>query len=153
MLIHRDVCKTGRRGGWPLAAAAIGAFLLVGTTAAPAQADSNFERGFEDQLGRIFAFEAVNLGKHVLFQSGAHTSWGNHRDRHHRSYDRQHRYVQYESHRGHGKHYWKSQRRHHAPKNNHWRKHDHGREYYRDRHEDRRREHRHDRSCRSSHTY
>ncbi len=151
MQSNRDVRKTGRWGGWPLAAAAIGAFLLAGATAAPAQADSNFEHGFEDQLGRIFAFEAVNLGKHVLFQSVAHP----YRDRHHRSYDSRdhHRYVRYEGHHGHGKHYWKSHRRHHAPKHNHWRKHDHGREYYRDRHGDQRREHRHDRSCQSSHTY
>lgn len=154
MQSNQDVRKTKSWGGWPLAAAAIGAFLVAGTMATPAEADSNFEHGFEDQLGRIFAFEAVNLGKHVLFQSAAHTSWDNHRDRHHGGYNRHHRYVRYEGHNGHGKHYWKSPRRHHAPKNNHWRKHDHGREYYRDRHHgDRRREHRHDRSCRSSHTY
>jgi len=44
----------------------LGAVVLGLAAAAPAAADSNFERGFEDQLGRIAAVEAVNLGKHVL---------------------------------------------------------------------------------------
>ena len=153
MQSNRDVRKTGRWGMWPLAAAAIGAFLLVGTTAAPAQAGSGFEHGFEDQLGRIFAFEAVNLGKHVLFQGVSHPYRGSH----HRSYYRSnrsdhHRNVRYEGHQGHGKHYWKSQRRHHKRHDRWHRK--HGRDDYRDRHDgDRGREHRHDRSCRSSHAY
>ncbi len=144
MQSNRDVRKTGRWGGCPLAAAAIAAFLLAGTTAAPAQADSNFEHGFEDQLGRILAFEAVNLGKHLLFQGVSHP----YRGTHHRSYDRgdHHRYVHYGDHRGHGRHYWESRRRHHAPRRDHWRD--------RDRHRgDHRREHHHDRYCRSRHVY
>jgi hypothetical protein len=44
----------------------LGAVVLGLAATAPAAADSNFERGFEDQLGRIAAVEAVNLGKHVL---------------------------------------------------------------------------------------
>lgn len=68
---NRDVRKPGR-AGWPLFVAAIGSFLWLGATAAPARADSNFERGFEDQMGRILAYEAVNLGKAVLFQGVVH---------------------------------------------------------------------------------
>jgi hypothetical protein len=150
MQSNRDVRKTGRWGMWPLAAAAIGAFILVGTAPAPAQAGSGFEHGFEDQLGRIFAFEAVNLGKHMLFQGVSHP----YRGTNHRSYDRgdDHRYVRYESRHGYGKHYWKSRRRDHK-RHDRWQR-KHGRDDYRNRHDgDRGREHRHDRSCRSSHAY
>jgi hypothetical protein len=65
MLSDRNACLAARAEG-SIAATAIfvGAFLLL--QAAPARADSNFERGFEDQMGRILAYEAVNLGKHIL---------------------------------------------------------------------------------------
>ena len=39
---------------------------LVGLDAMPARADSNFERGFETELGRIAAHGAVSLGEHWL---------------------------------------------------------------------------------------
>jgi hypothetical protein len=48
-------------------AALLGAGLL---SAAPARADSNFERGFENELGRILARETVHLGKHALGHAG-----------------------------------------------------------------------------------
>ncbi|MGH0032819.1 MAG: hypothetical protein ACQGVC_23745 [Myxococcota bacterium] len=57
---------------WSFALAVLGTFLWVGATAAPAHADSNFERGFEDQLGRILAYEAVNAGKEILFHGIVH---------------------------------------------------------------------------------
>ena len=63
----RNQTRSERRIPWRL-------WLLCGTTlalfgaAAPASADSNFERGFERELGRILAHEAVNAGKAVLFQ-------------------------------------------------------------------------------------
>lgn len=63
-----ELRRSRRTLGWPLVAAALAAFLWVGTAAAPASADSNFRRGFEDQMGRIMAYEAVNLGKAVIFQ-------------------------------------------------------------------------------------
>jgi hypothetical protein len=50
----------------------IGTFLLLQGAPAPARADSNFERGFEDQMGRILAYEAVNLGKHILVRGVLH---------------------------------------------------------------------------------
>lgn len=71
-----------RRGiGAPLALAAIGAFVWMGM-AAPARADSNFERGFEDQMGRILAYEAVNLGKHILFEGVVHPATYGHTPAH-----------------------------------------------------------------------
>jgi hypothetical protein len=67
MLSDRSVRLARRRAGGLVAASAfIGAFLLVGAAPTSARADSNFERGFEDQMGRILAYEAVNLGKHIL---------------------------------------------------------------------------------------
>jgi hypothetical protein len=67
-----ELRKSGHWSGWPLLAAALAAFLWVGAAAAPARADSNFRRGFEDQMGRIMAYEAVNLGKAVIFQGVVH---------------------------------------------------------------------------------
>jgi len=75
---NRDV--SGSRGagsaGWAfrgLALAGFGTALMLGLAlAAPAAADSNFERGFEDQLGRIAAVEAVHLGKHLLLHGAGH---------------------------------------------------------------------------------
>jgi len=73
-MVNRNLeLRESRHGaGWPLVAAALAAFLWVGTAAAPARADSNFRRGFEDQMGRIMAYEAVNLGKAVIFQGVVH---------------------------------------------------------------------------------
>lgn len=71
-MFDRDIRQSTRRAGWPLAIAAVGIFLWVGAAAAPARADSTFERGFEDQMGRILAYEAVNLGKNILFQGIVH---------------------------------------------------------------------------------
>lgn len=54
-----------RRGFGALAAAAlVGGATLFG--AAPAQARNEFKNGFEDQLGRIAAVGAVNVGLSVL---------------------------------------------------------------------------------------
>ena len=72
----RNVRRTKRSGVWPLTLAALGTFLWVGASASPARADSNFERGFEDQMGRIMAYEAVNLGKAILFQGVVHGGSG-----------------------------------------------------------------------------
>lgn len=150
MLSNRDVHESRRWVGWPVAVAAIGAFLLVGS-AAPAKADSNFSRGFEDQMGRILAYEAVNLGKHVLFQGVAQSV--NHRP--YRGDD--HRYDR--DRRRDSRHYYRTDYR--RPQHNHWREHDHDREYYKGdrnrskhrRHWRHKREHRHDRHCKARHRY
>ena len=95
--------------GWPLCLRRPSGALLRGgqSPARRPSADSNFERGFEDQLGRILAYETVNLGKHVLFQGVVPadrttatttiiTAIGYRYDRHdryyrHDRYDRRHR--------------------------------------------------------------
>ena len=55
----------GRRGFRSLTLAAIAAVIALGAAPA-ARANNDFKNGFEDQLGRIAAFGAVNLGLHVL---------------------------------------------------------------------------------------
>jgi len=102
--------ETLRRIPWRLVLLCGGTLLLFGA-AAPASADSNFERGFEHELGRILAHEAVNAGKAVLFHGVVHpyADHGYQQARHGYSYDthRRHRYVEHKRrHRG-----WK--RRHH----------------------------------------
>ncbi|HVN40249.1 MAG TPA: hypothetical protein VMW19_18970 [Myxococcota bacterium] len=57
-------------GGARIAALAIAVVAIAGV-ARTARADSHFENGFEDQLGRILAFEAVQAGKAVLFHGAA----------------------------------------------------------------------------------
>jgi hypothetical protein len=53
-----------RTRGIQIAAALAAAVALF--AAGPAQARNEFQNGFEDQLGRIAAVGAVNLGLHVL---------------------------------------------------------------------------------------
>jgi hypothetical protein len=81
-------------------------------SAAPASADSNFERGFEDQMGRILAYETVNLGKHVLFQGVASSHYG------HDTYRGDHYRYAYEP-----KRYERRHRRHHRYQDRHDRRH------------------------------
>lgn len=57
---YRPIRKWGIGGVAALAAA------VAMIAAGPAQARNEFENGFEDQLGRIAAVGAVNLGLHVL---------------------------------------------------------------------------------------
>lgn len=53
---------------------AVGLFALalgaVGFSAAPASARNDFQNGFEDQMGRILAFEAFHVGQ-VILSGGA----------------------------------------------------------------------------------
>ncbi len=133
-----------RRAVWPLVLATVGAFVLVGTSARPAQADSNFERGFEDQMGRILAYEAVNLGKHVLFQGVFQPYRGYRNDPHDSRHEDRHR---------HGK-YFARYDRGRGPSHDHWKRYDadawrhyrHERRHYRHERRDSR-HHRHDRHC------
>lgn len=53
-------CRTALAG----VALVSGALLFA---ASPAQARNDFKNGFQDQLGRIAAFEVVRAGKYVLF--------------------------------------------------------------------------------------
>src|SRR5262245_60794786 len=53
-----------------IAALAIAVASITGV-ATTARADSHFDNGFEDQLGRILAFEVVQAGKALLFQGVA----------------------------------------------------------------------------------
>jgi hypothetical protein len=59
-----SIVRGSERSTWRVAGLALGAALLMG---ASARADGDFENGFEDQLGRILAFEAVQAAKAVLF--------------------------------------------------------------------------------------
>ena len=120
------------------------AFLFAGVAAAPAQADSNFERGFEDQMGRILAYEAVNLGKHILFQ-GVVAPY----QTAHQGYRYDHRYDRGDRYRTpayYGDHYRKPRyvKRHPGPKHDHWRRYDHDRHYWK-KEKRHRRHHRHHR--------
>ena len=47
---------------------------LMGLLAAPAHAGSEFDDGFEDQLGRLFAYEAFSLGKWIVGSAYAHAA-------------------------------------------------------------------------------
>lgn len=150
MLCYRNARNTRRWGGWPLAAAAIGAFFLSGATATAARADSNFERGFEDQMGRILAFEAVSLGKQVLFQGVAHSHQTAHYDRGYGDY----RFTRYGDGYRHGKRVRWHHRRGDGPRHDHWKAYDYRRDFHRDRHRaEHRRHRRHDRHCRAHHAY
>ena len=51
-----------------LLAAACVAVIGIGA-AQPAHASNDFRNGFEDQLGRLFAFEAFRLGQGILAQA------------------------------------------------------------------------------------
>jgi hypothetical protein len=139
MLSDRDV-RLARRAGWPVAVTAfIGAFVLLAAAPAPARADSNFERGFEDQMGRILAYEAVNLGKHILVRGVLHP----HHAVHHGSpYPYPYPYAYYGSDRHYG-----GGHRGKGPAHNHWKRHDHDRGYWNDRHRGHSKHHRHDRHC------
>jgi hypothetical protein len=151
----RKLRQSRRRALGPLTLAALGAFLWVGASAAPARADSNFERGFEDQMGRIMAYEAVNLGKAILFQGVVHPAV--HHDTHGHGYAPttqvvyRDRYVPVHTH-AHGKRpvrWGHDDHRRHPGKHYGHAKHDrydrHDRRGHKDRHD---RGHRHDRSCR-----
>jgi hypothetical protein len=122
MLSDRSVClvKSGSRRAGAAAALCIGAFLLLQGAPAPARADSNFERGFEDQMGRILAYEAVNLGKHILVRGVLHPypavyHGGN------PSYGGYQPYMSYGGDDHHDR--WRGDR-------HHWRRHDHDRGYW-----------------------
>jgi hypothetical protein len=72
MMRNRKLSPSRQRARWSAIAAALGPVLLAGLlTAAPARADGAFERGFENELGRILAHETVHLGRHVLFHGAA----------------------------------------------------------------------------------
>ena len=108
----RNQTETERRIPWRLWLLCGGTLALFGA-AAPASADSNFERGFERELGRILAHEAVNAGKAVLFQ-GVVNPYGHgyahpaHFDRRDRRHIRQHRrQLEY-------RRWLRQQRRHHG---------------------------------------
>jgi len=57
------------RGFGVLTVAALAAAVTL-LSAGPARARNDFQNGFEDQLGRIAAYGAVNLGLHVLAGGG-----------------------------------------------------------------------------------
>ncbi len=65
---------------WSLGRSAVLAFALalgaVSLPATPAQARDEFENGFEDQIGRLLAFEAYRVGRVIL---GGHAPYGGHR--------------------------------------------------------------------------
>jgi hypothetical protein len=104
--------ETIRRIPWRLVLLCGGTLLLFGA-AAPASADSNFERGFERELGRILAHEAVNAGKAVLFQGVVHPYA-------HASHYRTPRHEYYDDYRGHDHHrHYRAKRRHHRHKRHH----------------------------------
>ena len=107
----RNLRQSRRRAVWPLVLATVGVFVLVGTSATPAQADSNFERGFEDQMGRILAYEAVNLGKHALFQGVVQPYRGHGDDHHYSRHGVHHRrgklFTRYDRGRGPSHDHWK----------------------------------------------
>jgi hypothetical protein len=72
MMRKREVSQSRRSVRWSAVAAAFGAVLVAGLlSAGPARADSDFQRGFEHELGRILAHETVHLGKHVIYHGGA----------------------------------------------------------------------------------
>ena len=78
-----------------LAIAATGIF-----SAQPAQAKNDFANGFEDQLGRIAAYQAVSFGKFVLSGGAIHSHYRpavHHRRHHGPRWARRHRS---ERHRG-----------------------------------------------------
>jgi hypothetical protein len=125
--------RTIRRIPWRLVLLCGGTLLLFGA-AAPASADSNFSRGFENELGRVLAHEAVLAGKAVLFQGVVHPyAHGRHYDTHRDDYyddrrDRRHR--RHHRHRvqryvGHGDYYDGHRRphRHKRHKKHHKRRH------------------------------
>lgn len=64
MSIQNSIVRGSGRSSWRVAGLALGAALLMG---ASARADGDFENGFEDQMGRLLAFEAVQAAKAVLF--------------------------------------------------------------------------------------
>ncbi len=97
----RNEQTSKRRIPWRLVWLCGGTLALFGAAAPASAGDTNFERGFERELGRILAHEAVNAGKAILFQGIVHP------DAH----------LQYAGHRGHPRYY----RGHHDRR--HWRKH------------------------------
>lgn len=135
---------TRRPMPWRLMLLCGGTLLLFGAASAPAHADSNFERGFERELGRILAHEAVNAGKAILFHGVVHphatpVHYG-HRDRHYRdrrhrddhrpyrvyrTHHRDHRYGYWDDHRKHKKHWKKHKREHRKERRKHRRHRDH----------------------------
>jgi len=56
----------------------LAALALMGLLAAPAHAGSEFDDGFEDQLGRLFAYEAFSLGRWIVGSAYAHAAYGPH---------------------------------------------------------------------------
>jgi hypothetical protein len=115
---HREVWETQRLGPWSLAAA-LGAVLFAGLlTATPARADSNFERGFENEMGRILAHETVALGKHVIAQASGvpyavHATVRGEPYRDDYEPQRRHRHFHRYAERGHRKHAKRHHGRHH----------------------------------------
>ena len=59
--LHRSSRRASR-----IASLALATALLCGI-ATPARAGSHFENGYEDQLGRLLAFETVAVGRALLF--------------------------------------------------------------------------------------
>ena len=110
---HVNVTRC-RIAGRSLAALAV--MLCAGYAATPAQAGNEFRDGFEDQMGRLVAVEAFQVGRFIL--SGGHPGFATH-------------YVQVETpfraKRSHG--HWKHHRKH---RGHHYDRHarcDHGRRH------------------------
>ncbi|HEY8156184.1 MAG TPA: hypothetical protein VII72_18785 [Myxococcota bacterium] len=59
-----DQAILARNSGFVALAALAGAVALI--AAGPARANNEFQNGFEDQLGRIAAYGAVNVGLQIL---------------------------------------------------------------------------------------
>ena len=89
------------------------AVACLGSSAVPASAGNEFEDGFEDQLGRLLAFEALRFGRIALFgvpYAHGYESVSQRRERHHDDdwnrygerdrYDRKYRTIALHYHRG-----------------------------------------------------
>ena len=61
---QNSIVRGSERSTWRVAGLALGAALLVGTSA---RADGDFENAFEASLGHFLAFEAVQAAKAALF--------------------------------------------------------------------------------------
>jgi hypothetical protein len=90
-----------RRRAWRTALAALAVCAGVGlVTASPARADNDFRNGFEDQLGRLLAWEVFRVG-HVVLQGGYPYYAPEHRARPHPRHRPRWRHDDHHGHRGH----------------------------------------------------
>lgn len=112
-MTNKRTDHSGKPLPWRLVLLCGGTLTLLGIAAAPAAADSNFERGFERELGRILAHEAVSAGKAVLYHGGV--KHARHGSRHRYDKDRRHyrKYRRDRHYRSKGHHFrWDHDRRH-----------------------------------------